>query len=380
MNILDVKSFKPYKILVEEGLLSKAGDIFLEYFQNRMEAGEYLYVVTDKNVARLYLKSFVKSLKKSGFKVKYKIFPHGERIKDFSFYKRLLIDMAKSGLSRDSVVIALGGGVIGDLSGFAASTYMRGVDFVQIPTTLLSQVDSSIGGKVGINLKEGKNLVGSFYSPRFVIIDFNLLKTLEPRELVAGFAEIIKAALIFNKSMFNKIYRKLKNCKKEDNKLDNEEFKKALLSDREFVEYVITAAIKVKREVVQADEYEKELRMILNFGHTFGHAIEKLTGYRKFLHGEAVIAGMKMATELSLLKGYLSESDYKRIMEILELFKLPSFSSLTSKKVFKQIGMDKKKRSGKVNYILLKEIGYGYPDEDVEKELVLKSIERVLKR
>ena len=381
MEIIEVKSEKPYKIYFGSNIFTDPTSIFEEYFQKQKKGREIFNIITDKNVSRLYLRKFSKNLKRSGFNVQYTVLYPGEKIKSLKYYHGLMKDMVKNGLTRDSVVIAFGGGVIGDLSGFAASTYMRGCNFVQIPTTLLAQVDSSIGGKVGINLKEGKNLVGTFYPPKFVLIDPELLNTLNPREFIAGFAEVIKAALIFNKKMFDTIYTKVMSLRdrvNDNSKIDSSYLKDGLIKDKEFMNKVIIGAIKVKREVVQSDEFETGIRMILNFGHTFGHAIEKLTGYKKFLHGEAVLFGMKIAVELSYLKGYIDKNDRNRVVEFLELFKIPSVKGITPKKILKQIESDKKKRLGKINYILLKKVGDGYPDDSVEYEKLLSAIEKFI--
>ena len=378
MEELEVRAKNPYRIYIGREGLKSAVEIFQEYFGNRKETGEIFYIITDKNVAKYHLKGLMKELKRNGFRVKNRIMPYGEKIKSIRYYHSLLRDMVKAGLTRDSVVVALGGGVIGDLAGFAASTYMRGVDFVQIPTTLLSQADSSIGGKVGINLKEGKNLVGSFYTPAFVLIDTTLLNTLPPRQITAGMAEVVKAALIFNEKMFSKIYDKISELRGDSERIDNASLKDGILKDPDFTDYIVLSAVKVKREVVQSDEFESGLRMILNFGHTFGHAIEKLTGYKKFLHGEAVIVGMKIATELSHLMEYLKEKEYKKVMTLLNSFEIPKFKLSSVKGIMKYIESDKKKRGGKVNYILLKKIGYGYPDDSVERQLVVKAIKSIL--
>ena len=375
MEIIDVKSDKPYKIYFEENILKNSFSIFEENFLKQKRAGEVFNIVTDKNVSKLYLKVLLKQLRRKGFNIRSTVLPVGEKIKDIKYYHLLMRDFVKHNLSRDSVVIALGGGVIGDLAGFSASTYMRGCNFVQIPTTLLAQVDSSIGGKVGINLKEGKNLVGSFYSPKFVLVDPSVLETLKPIEFVAGFAEIIKSALIYNKNLFNIIYNKILSLKdEEEEKIESSYLKSKVLEDEEFMSKIILGAIRIKREIVQSDEFETNIRMILNFGHTFGHAIEKITGYKKFLHGEAVLLGMKIAAELSVVKGYLSKSEHNKIINLLNVFELPKSKAISAKNILKQISSDKKRRFGKLNYILLKKIGDGYPDDSVDDDDVLKAI------
>jgi len=379
METIEIKSYVPYKAYIGIDILKELPDLLKRSMGKETSEKSLVFIVTDKNVARYYLKRVSRLLKKSGFNVKNAVLRPGERLKSFNNIINLINFMIKKGLARDSIVIGLGGGVIGDFSGFAASIYMRGCGFIQIPTSLLAQVDSSIGGKVGINLKEGKNLVGSFYNPLFVLTDIELLKTLNAREFVAGFSEIIKYGLIFDRNLFDKLNDFFKkNVSDEKEIIDSADVKSLLLSDSQFLHYIITRSIKTKGDIVSQDEREKDLRMILNFGHTFGHAIETLTGYKRFIHGEAVLLGMKIATELSYLNQMIDEKEKTSIITFLNRFIIPSIKVLKAKNIFKKIEKDKKKKAGNINYVLLKEIGYAITESNIEKGKVLKSIENVI--
>jgi len=391
-----------YRVYVGNDILNNIPGLIRENLKREDPGDLPVFIVTDRNVARLYLKPVIGFLKKGGFRVKHCILPAGEGTKNFKHLSRLLNEMVNHGLTRDSLVAALGGGVIGDITGFAASVYMRGCRLIQIPTTLLAQADSSIGGKTGINLPQGKNLIGSFYNPLLVASDLSALRTLPERELVSGFAEVLKYGIIFHRPLFEKIERVIGRERDRG-------FGDMLLADTNFLEEVITRSVKIKAEIVRADERENDLRMILNFGHTFGHAIEQLTGYRRFLHGEAVLLGMETATLLSVKRGLLGKPDAQRIQSLLDAFstaaagktfkgrtvskggmrkekgrpterKAVSLRGLTAKAIYRQIGTDKKKRGGAVHYILLKQIGYAVPETDVRKKAVLESITETLSR
>jgi 3-dehydroquinate synthase len=374
MEIIEVEAEQPYNIYLGEGVLDEAPEIL----RSSAEKDTTLLVVTDKTVAHHYLRPFLGALKASGFRARHAVFNPGERLKSYQNLHELLHIMVKHGLARDSVVIGLGGGVIGDFSGFAASVYMRGTGFVQVPTTLLAQVDSSIGGKVGINLKEGKNLVGSFKSPLFVLIDPSTLHTLDARQIASGLAEIIKAGLIFNVHLFEKIETFFNEHFEHKKTVSLEELKTTLLTDREFLSGIITDSIKIKRDIVEKDEKESGLRMILNFGHTFGHAIENLLRYRGLLHGEAVILGMRIAATLSSSLGLLHESGRARIETLLCRLPVPKVERINAQSIQSQIGRDKKRRGGKVHYVLLSEIGHAVTETDVDRKMLTRSIERIL--
>jgi 3-dehydroquinate synthase len=374
MEIINVNAEQPYNIYLGDEVLADAPKIL----RIAIKKDPILLVVTDKNVARRYLKAFTGSLRSSGFRVRHTVFNPGEGLKSAQNLDTLLHKMVGYGLARDSVVLALGGGVIGDFSGFAASVYMRGIGFVQIPTTLLAQVDSSIGGKVGINLEEGKNLVGSFKNPLAVLIDPSTLDTLEARQLLSGLAEIIKAGLIFNGSLFERIESFFNIHFVSEKTVPLEEIKTELLTDREFLSEIIISSLKIKRDIVEKDEKELGLRMILNFGHTFGHAIESLLRYRSLLHGEAVILGMRIAVELSSTLGTLTESRRARIEKLLCMLPIPEFGRINAGNILSQIGRDKKKRGGKVYYVLLREIGRAFTEKDVDSTMITRAIGRIL--
>ena len=379
MEIIEVKAEQPYNVYFGEGVLNEAPRIL----KPTVETDPSLLVVTDKNVARHYLKPFVSSLKDSGFRVRHAVFNPGESLKSSQNLDKLLHKMVGFGLARDSIVIGLGGGVIGDFSGFAASVYMRGIGFIQIPTTLLAQVDSSIGGKVGINLKEGKNLVGSFKSPLAVLIDPSTLHTLDARQIVSGLAEIIKAGLIFNECLFESIESFFSKHFETGRTVNEELLKTKLLTDKKFLSKIITHSIKIKQDIVEKDEKESNLRMILNFGHTFGHAVESLLHYKHLLHGEAVILGMRVAAELSTSCGMLPESQRVRIEKLLCMLPIPAMTmieKINAKNVQSQIGRDKKKKGGRIHYVLLQKIGQAITETDIDRKKVSRAIESILSR
>lgn len=332
-------------------------------------------IVTDRNVARHFLKTAEKTLKRAGCRVHSVVLKPGERLKSRKDLYKLLRTMVQAGLTRDSVLIGMGGGVIGDLAGFAASIYMRGCFFVQMPTSLLAQVDSSVGGKVGINLPEGKNLVGSFYHPLFVLADIDTLETLPEREFLCGLAEIIKCGLIRSTDLFHQIGEHFLRYRRFNEHLSHREVKELLLEDRDFLNSIIAESIKIKGDIVASDEQEQSLRMVLNFGHTFGHAIEALSGYRRFLHGEAVMLGMKIATGLS---GSLHDDEKREVLELLDMFELPQVRGMSAKAIYTQIERDKKKREGKIHYILLERIGKAVIETKIEKREVLRCIRGAL--
>jgi len=333
-------------------------------------------IVTDRNVASHCLGGLVRETEAAGCRVHTAIFPPGESLKSGRPLFSLLGGMVRKGLSRDSIVVALGGGVIGDFAGFAASVYMRGCGFVQAPTSLLAQVDSSVGGKVGINLREGKNLVGSFYSPLSVVCDTDTLKTLPDRELVSGLAEVVKYGLIRDASLFALLENVFGSLPVGQNgRLLAGAVKERLLRDDALLGALVTASVRIKSEVVGADERETGLRMILNFGHTFGHALEQLSGYRRYLHGEAVLQGMKMAVRLSAASGRLQAAEKERVLRFLDLFRVPSVKGLDADAFLAQMGRDKKKKAGSLRFVLLRGIGEADVTRDVDASAVIESVE-----
>jgi len=311
-------------------------------------------IVTNETIEPLYLACVRSSLETSGWNVETCILPDGEKYKNCESWMKVMDALMASKLSRNEPAIALGGGVIGDMTGFAASCYRRGIPFIQVPTTLLAQVDSSVGGKTAINHPHGKNMIGAFYQPRLVWIDPNVLITLEVRELRAGIAELIKYGLIRDASFFEYLETHVQSL---------------LALEPEVVSEVILTSCQHKAEVVMADETEQGMRALLNLGHTFGHAIESMTHYTEYLHGEAVALGTLMAARLSHMLGYSSENLEPRILRLYEETGLPTaIPQFTADGWLDAMGHDKKNVGSRIRYILLKEIGDAFIAEDVSHE------------
>jgi len=332
-----------YPIILGPGLLNTSKILFKKYIPKCKK----ILIVTDKGTPDKYRKTLLSNLK--NFKVTTIVFRSGEETKNLKNIDKLLAILFKQKLSRDDCIIALGGGVIGDLSGFAASIFKRGIHFIQIPTTLLSQVDSSIGGKTGVNAREGKNMIGSFYQPRFVLIDPDTLNSLSVRDLFSGFAEVLKYGLIMNKNFFEW--------------LEKNAYEMLFTRDIKLLTYAIKESCKCKALVVEKDEKEKNLRAILNFGHTFAHAFESAQNYSKELtHGEAVLIGMFIASHLSKKLGLLKEKELTRIVDLYNELNLHSELDyfFTEKDIPKLLGFmrqDKKIVGSKIKLVLLERIG-----------------------
>lgn len=310
-------------------------------------------IISNKTVFDLYGLGIIRSLKGHDFSVPYWLMPQGERFKSFSSLERALVFLAESGLERTDAVLALGGGVVGDLGGFAAATYLRGVALLQMPTTLLAQIDSSVGGKTGINMTQGKNLVGAFYQPACVLVDTDALATLPSRELVSGFCEAIKQGAVASRTLFQQTVTLLEELRTD----------RAALQSRE-LEELIAAQCRFKASVVVSDEREstnrsdRRSRRILNFGHTAGHALEAATSYRRFRHGEAVGYGMLVAGELSKNLGLLDSFGLELLRRAVRLCgPLPDASDLDEKSIIEAIAKDKKSLAGEIRWILLERIG-----------------------
>lgn len=292
-------------------------------------------ILTDQNIRKIYGTLF------DGFNVIE--IPVGEASKNIATYERVLIEMAELGITRDGVIIAVGGGVVGDLAGFVAATYMRGIKWIQIPTSLLAMVDSSVGGKVGINLEVGKNLVGAFYQPEAVYIDPEFLHTLPTREFSNGMAEVIKYGLGFDDVLFNKL----------------EQYDKADVT--EHIEEIINSCCAIKANLVMVDEKDHGIRNLLNFGHTIGHAIEQHGHYETYLHGESVAIGMAAMARIAHEKGDLSMQAFKRIIKVIRKFDLPvsvgDETLINTRRMLEAIKVDKKSSGGLITWIALKRIG-----------------------
>ncbi|AFI05480.1 3-dehydroquinate synthase [Helicobacter cetorum] len=311
-------------------------------------------VVSDSIVAGLHLPYLLERLKAPNVRVC--VLEAGEKNKNLASLERILTNAFEMQLERHSLMIALGGGVVSDMVGFASSIYFRGIDFISVPTTLLAQVDASVGGKTGINTPYGKNLIGSFYQPKAVYIDSHFLSTLPARELQAGVAEIIKMALCFDESLMEVLETQdLEKCLKE----------------------VILRSVQIKAQVVKEDEKEQGLRAGLNYGHTFGHAIENETHYERFLHGEAVAIGMRMANDLALHLGMLTLKEHERIERLLKKFHLDlSYKILDTEKFYERFFMDKKSVNETLRFVLLKGLGAFEIISDIPKETIDKVLEK----
>ncbi|SMP53085.1 bifunctional shikimate kinase/3-dehydroquinate synthase AroKB [Noviherbaspirillum suwonense] len=306
-------------------------------------SGERAAVVTNTVVGPLYLDALVQSLRAAGKRVTEIVLPDGEEEKTWENLQRIYDGLLRDQCDRKTTVIALGGGVVGDMAGFAAATYMRGVPFVQVPTTLLAQVDSSVGGKTGINHPLGKNMIGAFYQPRAVVADTATLATLPPRELSAGLAEVIKHGAIIDAPFFDWIEANIGRL---------------MARDPEALAYAIRRSCEIKADVVRQDEREGGLRAILNFGHTFGHAIESGMGYGQWLHGEAVGCGMVMAADLSQRLGLIDAAERERVAALVRAAGLPDVApDLGAERWLELMQVDKKNEGGQIRFILLKPLG-----------------------
>jgi len=301
-------------------------------------------VVTNPTVATLYLDPVTHALKQAGFTVIPVLIPDGEEYKTINSLQIIYDCLIAERLERKSCVLALGGGVVGDMAGFAAATYLRGVPYVQVPTTLLAQVDSSVGGKTGVNHADGKNLIGAFYQPRLVLIDVSVLRTLPRRELVAGLAEVIKYGIIEDAELFGLLEQKIDSL---------------VQLDQELLIDTIATSCAIKARVVEADEREDDYRAVLNFGHTIGHALEAVTGYTRFLHGEAVGVGMAKAAALSAKYSSCDAKSLQRIVQLIESAGLPSEipGDVSMTGLIQGMEVDKKAAGGKIKFVMCEGIG-----------------------
>lgn len=323
-----------------------------------------IFVVTSPEIEALWGEAVISPLRGAGYTIGTLHVPAGEQHKRFATLERLCEELAAHGADRDTLLIALGGGVLGDITGFLAAIYMRGIRFLQVPTTLLAQVDSSVGGKTGINLAAGKNLVGSFQQPVAVIADLDTLRTLPARELRAGLQESVKSAIIRDPELFAFM---------------EQNADAVLVGDPAALERVVEASIRVKAAVVAEDEREGGLRMILNFGHTVGHAIEAATEYKALLHGEAIGWGMLAAIHLATARGVLSAKDADRMRTVIRRYTdLPAFSA-TAERLVALTGSDKKKRSGALSFILPVAIGQVEIVRDVTGAELTSAVEAMLR-
>ena len=368
-NIVIDNSYKNFTTLVYE--FNNKNIENLSKF-NINEIYDEVLIISDENVYNHQLDNFINNIKA---KIVYEyIIPSGEDSKSLSVYEEIIKYCIRINLSRKSLIIALGGGVVGDLAGFVASTYMRGIDVCQVPTSLLSQVDSSVGGKTGINIGNFKNIIGTFYQPKFTYINIDALKTLSYNEFIAGMAEVIKYSIIYDYDFLDYLINNSENILNKDN---------------ETLHYMVKKCIEIKADIVSKDEKEGNLRKILNFGHTFGHGVEKLC---KISHGEAVSIGMNMAFKLALEKGYINGSYYNKFINACDKFNLPLNFNISldekdeitkerkdkiNQEILEIMKNDKKNSFGKINLIL--PIGFGKVKiiDDIDDGEILKIIKEV---
>jgi 3-dehydroquinate synthase len=331
---------RSYDIKIGGGLLASLGE---QCAQLRLE--KRCAIISDTNVSTHYAAATSQALLEAGFQPVTVEVPAGEMAKSLKTVQACYDQLAAQHLERRSFIVALGGGVVGDLAGFVAATYLRGIAFIQIPTTLLAQVDSSVGGKVGVNLKSGKNLVGAFHQPRLVLCDLDTLKTLPEREFRSGLAEVIKYGIIYDAGLFGELERVMP---------------KILARDAETLARVIARSCEIKAEVVQQDETEGGLRAILNFGHTVGHALEAISHYGKYLHGEAISIGQVAAAKLSNQMAGLAQEEVQRIIDLFRNAGLPTsleWNGAERKKLIAAMKHDKKVAAGEVKFVLARRIG-----------------------
>ena len=345
-----------YPILIGNGLLQDERSY-------PVKRGDRVMIVTNPTVAQFYLDTVTFALKKRGCEVDHVLLPDGEKYKTLESLNLIFTALLQGNHGRDTTIMALGGGVIGDVAGFAAASYQRGVRLIQIPTTLLSQVDSSVGGKTAVNHELGKNMIGAFYQPSMVIIDTHTLGTLPKREVNAGLAEVIKYGAILDYEFFEWLEAHIDEL---------------VALNNESLQHCIARCCQIKADVVARDETEKGDRALLNLGHTFGHAIETHLGYGNWLHGEAVSTGMMMAAALSQQLGDISVADVSRLEKLLARANLPTLSpdSMQPEDYLPHMMRDKKVLAGKLRLVLLKSLGQAYIATDTDKDLVLNAIKR----
>lgn len=331
MKTISIQTCTPYEIIIGSHFLSSSGVYIKKVF-----SGKRAVIVTDDLVNQLYAQTVLKSLQNAGIQASIFVFPHGETHKSFTTLNQLYAFLAQEQITRSDLLVALGGGVVGDLAGFAAATWMRGIRYVQIPTSLLAQVDSSVGGKTAIDIPEGKNLVGAFHQPLLVLCDIETLKTLSPEFFADGMGEVIKYGMIRSKNLFDQ-----------------------LLLDDPFncLENIIEQCIAIKRDVVQNDEFDTGERMVLNFGHTLGHGIEKYYNYTGISHGHAVAAGMALITAYSERHNITSHGVYEQLKTCLQKYNLPVAVSPSVSEMIHFCLNDKKRTGDKISLVLCKEIG-----------------------
>lgn len=346
MDTVHVRASTEYDITIEKGIMSRSGEI-----SSKLVKGKTAVIVTDDNVYPLYFEKVKQSYESAGFKTLSFVVEHGEHSKSIKEYVRLLDYLLENRLTRSDTLVALGGGVVGDLTGFAAATYQRGMGLVQIPTSLLAMVDSSVGGKTAVNLEHGKNQVGSFYQPRAVICDPSALDTLPKEEFLCGCAEVIKYAVLSSPELFDRLL----------------EYGADGL--RKNPDEVIAECVRLKRDVVAADEFDTGKRMSLNLGHTIGHAVEACSDFT-VLHGQAVAVGMAVISRAAAAMGMLSEDDCGKIVGLLKAFGLPTDTCFTTGELYNAALSDKKASTDSITVVMPRKIGCCTLEKIKKEELI----------
>lgn len=348
--IYDIAIEQDFSLLVEK--FNELG------FKNRKIA-----IISDSNVAPLYAEAVKTELSKTGNQVFFYSFDAGEKNKNLDTVQDVYEYLVLNHFDRHDCLAALGGGVVGDLTGFAAATYMRGIDFIQIPTSLLAMTDSSVGGKTGVDFRAYKNMVGAFHQPRLVYMNMSVLKSLDDRQFNCGLGEILKHGVIRRPDYFEWLLANVEGIHNQD---------------PETMEHMIEESCNVKRIVVENDQKEHGERAVLNFGHTLGHAIEKLSGFSLF-HGECVVLGMIAALKISMERGYISTSEYEKSREVFASFGFPmTVNNMTAEEIVTTTKNDKKMDAGKINFVLVKPFGHAYVDSSVTDEEMMDAVKEVL--
>ena len=346
-----------YEVIIKQGIINTIGE---ELNRIGINKDRKILIISNKEISNLFGEQVINSLKKYNFSANIFNIKAGESFKNLASLSDIYNTAFEFGLERNSLMIALGGGIVGDVTGFAAATWLRGIEYIQIPTTLLSMVDSSVGGKTAVNHPKGKNLIGAFYQPKAVFIDPETLVTLPAREFKAGMAEVIKYGIIKDKVLFEYLE-------------DDRNREKILNIENESLIQIIKNSIQTKACIVSEDEKENGIRAILNYGHSFGHVIENLCGYGEYLHGEAISIGMKIAGEIAIEKNLWLKEDFLRQNNLIESYGLPTQTPKLKKNEVLTILMgDKKVRDGKMRFILPKEIGEVDIFNDIEQSKFLK--------
>lgn len=351
-----------YQIGISEGNISQLGNQL-----KQLELGAKVLIVSNPEIFEHYGQTCIDSLQDSGFEVYHHLIPAGENHKNLQSITKIYDSALTHHLERSSTLVALGGGVIGDMTGFTAATWLRGINFVQVPTSLLAMVDASVGGKTGVNHPQGKNLIGAFYQPKLVLIDPTVLKTLPPREFRAGMAEVIKYGIIWDSKLFSQL----------ENATNINSFEEI---DPQLLNTILVRSCQAKADVVAQDEKETGIRAILNYGHTIGHAIESLTGYEQYVHGEAIALGMIAAGEIAIQMGLWRETDDNRQNKLISKIGLPTKidAPIKVKEVLEALKNDKKVKSGKIRFVLPTKIGSVKITDKISSEVVKESIIQLL--